>query len=62
MANDVSGAGAGFGGDENAAVLIDDLAETAVALTSKRALADRIWDRVIDLRQARRPSVVVAKR
>ena len=62
VANDVSGAGAGFGGDENAAVLIDDLAETAVALTSKRALADRIWDRVIDLRQARRPSVVVAKR
>jgi phosphopantothenoylcysteine decarboxylase/phosphopantothenate--cysteine ligase len=62
VANDVSAAGAGFGGDENAAVLIDDLAETAVPLTSKRALADRIWDRVIELRKARRPSVVAAKR
>ena len=29
---------------------------------SKRALADRIWDRVVELRKARRPAVVAAKR
>jgi phosphopantothenoylcysteine decarboxylase/phosphopantothenate--cysteine ligase len=62
VANDVSASGAGFGGDDNAAVLIDDLAETPVPLTSKRVLADRIWDRVIELRKARRPAVVAAKR
>jgi len=60
VANDVSSAG--FAADDNAAVLIDDLAETPVPLTGKRALADRIWDRVVELRKARRPSVVAAKR
>jgi phosphopantothenoylcysteine decarboxylase/phosphopantothenate--cysteine ligase len=60
VANDVSSGG--FAADDNAAVLIDDLAETPVALTGKRALADRIWYRVIELRKARRPSVVAAKR
>jgi phosphopantothenoylcysteine decarboxylase/phosphopantothenate--cysteine ligase len=60
VANDVSSGG--FAADDNAAVLIDDLAETPVSLTGKRALADRIWDRVIELRKARRPSVVAAKR
>jgi phosphopantothenoylcysteine decarboxylase/phosphopantothenate--cysteine ligase len=60
VANDVSSAG--FAADDNAAVLIDDLAETEVSLTGKRALADRIWDRVVELRKARRPSVVAAKR
>lgn len=60
VANDVSSGV--FGADDNAAVLIDDLAETPVALTSKRALADRIWDRVVEMRKARRPSAVAAKR
>jgi len=62
VANDVSAAGAGFGADDNAAVLIDDAAETPLPLMGKRALADRIWDRVVELRKARRPSVVAAKR
>jgi phosphopantothenoylcysteine decarboxylase/phosphopantothenate--cysteine ligase len=60
VANDVSAGG--FAADDNAAVLIDDLAETPVALTSKRALADRIWDRVVELRKSRRPAAVAAKR
>ena len=62
VANDVSAAGAGFAADDNAAVLIDDAAETPLPLMGKRALADRIWDRVVELRKARRPSVVAAKR
>lgn len=60
VANDVSSAG--FGADDNAAVLIDDAGETPVALTSKRALAERIWDRVVEVRKTRRPSAVAAKR
>jgi phosphopantothenoylcysteine decarboxylase/phosphopantothenate--cysteine ligase len=62
VANDVSAAGAGFAADDNAAVLIDDDAETPLPLMAKRELADRIWDRVVELRKARRPSVVAAKR
>src|SRR5688572_22221742 len=62
VANDVSSAGTGFAADDNAAVLIDDAAETPLPLMGKRALADRIWDRVVEMRKARRPSVVAAKR
>ncbi len=58
----MSAAGAGFAADDNAAVLIDDAAETPLPLMGKRALADRIWDRVVEMRKARRPSVVAAKR
>jgi phosphopantothenoylcysteine decarboxylase/phosphopantothenate--cysteine ligase len=51
VANDVSREGAGFGGDTNAAVLIDrEGGEVEVPLRSKRALADAIWDRVIAIR------------
>ena len=54
VANDVSQKGAGFGGDQNAALLIDASGgETEVPLVSKRELADRIWDRVAELRAAR---------
>jgi phosphopantothenoylcysteine decarboxylase/phosphopantothenate--cysteine ligase len=53
VANDVSNDGAVFGNDENAAVLIDARGETPVPRTSKRALADRIWDRVVELRRTR---------
>lgn len=52
VANDVSKPGAGFAGETNAAVLIDALGETEVPVVSKRELADRIWDRVIELRKA----------
>ena len=51
MANDVSGDGAGFAAETNAAVLIDATGETEVPLVSKRELADRIWDRAVQLRQ-----------
>jgi phosphopantothenoylcysteine decarboxylase/phosphopantothenate--cysteine ligase len=53
VANDVSADGAVFGNDENAALLIDERGETKVPRTSKRALAERIWDRVVELRGAR---------
>ena len=54
VANDVSTVGSGFASDDNQAVLIDDLGETPLPAMSKRALADRIWDRVIHLRASRR--------
>jgi phosphopantothenoylcysteine decarboxylase/phosphopantothenate--cysteine ligase len=50
VANDVTRTGEGFGGETNAALLIDAAGEVAVPLTSKRGLAERIWDRVIELR------------
>jgi len=53
VANDVSGDGAGFAAEQNAATLIDELGEVAVPLVSKRELADRIWDRVAEVRRAR---------
>jgi phosphopantothenoylcysteine decarboxylase/phosphopantothenate--cysteine ligase len=53
VANDVSQPGQGFAAETNAAVLIDAAAETPVPLTSKRAVADRLWDRVVELRRSR---------
>jgi phosphopantothenoylcysteine decarboxylase/phosphopantothenate--cysteine ligase len=53
VANDVSKPGAGFAGETNAAVLIDALGESEVPVVSKRELADRVWDRVIELRKGR---------
>jgi phosphopantothenoylcysteine decarboxylase/phosphopantothenate--cysteine ligase len=50
VANDVSRKGSGFDADVNAAVLIDDEGEIEVPLMSKRELAERIWDRVAELR------------
>jgi phosphopantothenoylcysteine decarboxylase/phosphopantothenate--cysteine ligase len=54
VANDVSRSDAGFGAEANAAVLIDkDGGERELPLLSKREVADRIWDRVIELRKER---------
>jgi phosphopantothenoylcysteine decarboxylase/phosphopantothenate--cysteine ligase len=53
VANEVGTEGAGFASDQNAATLIDELGEVAVPLASKRELADRIWDRVAEIRRAR---------
>jgi phosphopantothenoylcysteine decarboxylase / phosphopantothenate---cysteine ligase len=53
VANDVSRAGVGFGGEDNAAVLIDAREETELPRMSKRELAERIWDRVETLRGGR---------
>ena len=61
VANDVSRPDRGFASDHNAAVLIDAEAETELPLMSKRALADRIWDRVLALR-ARPAPKALAKR
>jgi phosphopantothenoylcysteine decarboxylase/phosphopantothenate--cysteine ligase len=51
VANDVAREGSGFGGDANAAVLIDGEGESELPLMSKRELAERIWDRVEQLRK-----------
>ena len=61
VANDVSRSGSGFASEQNAAVLIDSEGETELPLMSKRALAERIWDRVALLR-ARRARPTLAKR
>jgi phosphopantothenoylcysteine decarboxylase / phosphopantothenate---cysteine ligase len=50
VANDVSRNGSGFASEKNAAVLIDAKGETELPLMSKRELAERIWDRVAELR------------
>jgi phosphopantothenoylcysteine decarboxylase / phosphopantothenate---cysteine ligase len=57
VANDVSRPGSGFGADDNAAVLVDAEAETELPLMGKRALAERIWDRVLVLRRRPRPAL-----
>ena len=53
VANDVGAEGAGFASDQNAATLIDELGEVNVPLASKQELADRIWDRVAEVRRSR---------
>jgi phosphopantothenoylcysteine decarboxylase/phosphopantothenate--cysteine ligase len=50
VANDVGRDGAGFASEKNRAVLIDAKGETELPLMSKRELAERIWDRVAELR------------
>jgi phosphopantothenoylcysteine decarboxylase/phosphopantothenate--cysteine ligase len=62
VANDVSRDGSGFASEDNQAVLIDDEGETPLPAMGKRALADRIWDRVVHLRSARRGPRAASKR
>lgn len=54
VANTVGQDGSGFAADTNAAVLIDAEGEVEVPLTSKRELAERIWDRVAQMRESAR--------
>ena len=62
VANDVSRKDAGFGGDRNAALLIDAAGDTVqVPLMSKRELAERILDRVVELRGAPGPKQVATR-
>jgi phosphopantothenoylcysteine decarboxylase/phosphopantothenate--cysteine ligase len=50
VANDVREEGAGFGGETNSATLIDAQGRaTEVTRVSKRDLAERIWDQVVEL-------------
>jgi phosphopantothenoylcysteine decarboxylase / phosphopantothenate---cysteine ligase len=51
VANDVSKKDGGFASSHNSAILIDAAGEQEVPLTTKRMLADRIWDRVAELRR-----------
>jgi phosphopantothenoylcysteine decarboxylase/phosphopantothenate--cysteine ligase len=54
VANDVARNDAGFDSERNAAVLMDAAGgEIEVPLVAKRELAERIWDRVIELRELR---------
>jgi phosphopantothenoylcysteine decarboxylase/phosphopantothenate--cysteine ligase len=62
VANDVSAEGAGFASERNAATLIDELGEVEVPLSSKRELAERIWDRVAEVRRSRGASGTVRGR
>jgi len=62
VANDVGRSGAGFGGETNAALLIDAGGEVEVPLTSKRDLAERIWDRVIEMRGAAKATATAPRR
>jgi phosphopantothenoylcysteine decarboxylase/phosphopantothenate--cysteine ligase len=57
VANEVGGGAGGFASEENAATLLDASgAERQVPLVSKRELAERIWDRVLELRGGRATS------
>jgi len=61
VANDVSREGAGFGSEKNEALLIDAAGQTPLPLMSKRELAERILDRVVELRRSRRPQAVATR-
>ena len=61
VANDVTEAGSGFGTDTNRVVILDaDGGETALPLLSKRAVADRLLDRVAATLDARDSGVQTA--
>lgn len=50
VANDVTAPGAGFGVDTNIVTLITQATETALPQMSKRDVADRILDKVLEIR------------
>jgi len=55
LANDVSRSDAGFAVETNAGTLIDRTGrEEAIELTTKREMADRIWDRALELQSTSR--------
>jgi len=54
LANDVSRSDAGFAVETNAGILIDRTGrEEAIELTTKREMADRIWDRALELQSTK---------
>jgi phosphopantothenoylcysteine decarboxylase/phosphopantothenate--cysteine ligase len=62
VANDVAREGAGFGAERNAALLLDAKGgRVEVPLVSKRELAERILDRVVELFRARGPKQVATR-
>ncbi|MCC6327221.1 MAG: bifunctional phosphopantothenoylcysteine decarboxylase/phosphopantothenate--cysteine ligase CoaBC [Acidobacteria bacterium] len=52
IANDITAQGAGFNTDTNIATILTPQGETALGLMSKRALADKILDEIINLRRS----------
>ncbi|MCC7307216.1 MAG: bifunctional phosphopantothenoylcysteine decarboxylase/phosphopantothenate--cysteine ligase CoaBC [Acidobacteria bacterium] len=52
IANDITAQGAGFNTDTNIATILTRQGETALGLMSKRALADKILDEIINLRRS----------
>lgn len=54
VANDVSRLDAGFAADANEVIILDALGRTEVALAPKEEVADRILDRILAVRAARR--------
>ena len=50
VANDVTAAGAGFGVDTNIVTLITKESTDSLPMLTKREVADRIWDRALQLR------------
>jgi len=68
VANDVAAADTGFEVDTNSVVLIDASGRTTVPLASKDEVAERILDRAVALRRARRspraqrPAAALARR
>ncbi|MEP6944602.1 MAG: phosphopantothenoylcysteine decarboxylase, partial [Acidobacteriota bacterium] len=51
VANDITKKGAGFNTDTNIATIITRSSEIELSLMPKRELADKILDKVIDLRR-----------
>ncbi len=52
IANDITAKGAGFNTDTNIATILTRQRETALGLMSKRALADKILDEIVNLRKS----------
>ena len=50
VANDITKDGAGFNTDTNIATIVTPSGETELPLMSKRDLADKILDKVLELR------------
>jgi len=51
VANDITKAGAGFNTDTNIATIITKSGEVELPLMSKREMADRILDEIVNLRK-----------
>ena len=62
VANDVAEEGSGFGTDTNRVTLVvPGGADEEWPLMSKRQVADRLWDRVVDVRRGLVPVADIAR-
>lgn len=62
VANEVGREGTGFASDTNRATLLDDEGEAELPEMSKRELAERVWDRVVEMQRRRGPATVTPLR